>query len=115
MAQSQFINSMVETPRDIGNGEGRRRIDFAVARPVERIIRSDGIHDIIEAVGTSTEALENTRSLIEQTLGGNVRILGQSASPRGSFFGFSSGRWNATWNPPGPRRNWAAPKNPSQN
>jgi len=83
-------------------------VRYAVGFPVEQEITSDGAN-ITWAVAASDEEMgQNWVDSAKEELGGKWTRLNEQG-PKSNFFGFSSSRWNAPWQPEGPKKNWMIP------
>lgn len=90
--------------------------------PVGQSISADGTEErIILSLSTNNEAAERSLKLHEQQ---GYRLLESGRIEKGKkieeainkvskSYGFT--RWNSSWNPKGPKPNWAKPENASNN
>lgn len=85
---------------------------FAFARPLEAEINSDGSLGVFfQMRGSDSEAIETLKGIMDQELGseGTDISIEDYRKRSGSVFGFSSSRWNSSWEPQGPIKNWGPP------
>jgi len=90
---------------------------FAFGIPTEAEFKSDGNVRLELTVVASDEAMaEVLTEHLEEYLGAGSVEIGFDEHKGGSFFGFSSSRWNSPWKPEGPKKNWGSPPgNPQLN
>lgn len=110
--------------REMDNGgspSDRERFGWILGRPTEKIINADGSYTVISegiVLASDEGAADLTIREFEKDTGAKI-LKKDDQEPRGKdrlFFGFS-GRWNAPWEPEGPKPNWKTnpPRNPSLN
>ncbi|OGH25057.1 MAG: hypothetical protein A3B47_03105 [Candidatus Levybacteria bacterium RIFCSPLOWO2_01_FULL_39_24] len=97
--------------------------EFVVDVPLEAKIFADGRTSVDSLIyTTSPEALEKYNKECEEKGGSLVsqkelkseEEFRQVLERASKSYGFA--RWNSSWNPEGPKKNWVvAPKNPSNN
>lgn len=88
--------------------------DWAEIIDVTQQIHSNGTESLhVEAVSTDP----NLGDILVSQFEGEVAC--QSVEPiddrSASTFALSSKRWSSPWNPPGPKKNWGSPPDPSLN
>lgn len=86
----------------------------------EAEVNKHGVESVLVDVVTETqEDIQEYRQHLEKITGAPVEIVRSRRvdDPHGSrnTFGFSEKGWNSPWNPPGPKKNWGPPPDPSLN
>jgi len=83
--------------------------------PVEECLTKDGSHTIVKVMGDSPEGLDLARKFLTDELKATRIDKNEKGASGRATFGITN--WdNCSWNPKGPKPNWATPpENPSNN
>lgn len=109
------------TDRDNGSfPHDQVRFSRILSRPAEMDINPDGSFTVMsEALILSSDKDTADLAIKEFEDATGAKILERREikpeDREAAFFGFMSGRWNAPWEPKGPKPNWGPPSDPSLN
>ena len=92
--------------------------EIAFVDPIEVSISADGNASALLRISSPNEDFaKKVINYLEDISGGKTERVDSPTDERssGKSFGFGGTKWNALWDPKGPKPNWAEPTNPSKN
>lgn len=97
--------------------EGENILHRVTVEPIEERVTPEGTSTVVRISGETEEDIATGAQLLSLITDSEIERCDDYDQPSSKFFGFSSSKWNAPWNPKGPEKNWAPPssQNPQEN
>lgn len=89
--------------------------EIAFIQPLEMSFSIDGSREVLLEVSSSSESSEKKAIEALRNSGVEVEKVDSPTNRELSRKSFGFGKWNALWDPTGPKPNWAELKDPSKN